>query len=147
MTLTSILSYVRRQPVNDENSILSTVICMVAIYMVTTICMVGFLAEQKTIQMTVTWKIKKSHGKNAFFSLLFLFVADLRLLFFTSQSGAAFRIDWIDSFWLSIFCTQFLLMVFLFPKFECRKFAKKCKCVKKWTSKFWSNVCRCNVWK
>ena len=32
------------------------------------------LAEQKTIQMKVTWYIKKkSHGKNALFSLLLLF--------------------------------------------------------------------------
>ena len=43
--------------------------------MVTVNFMVGFLAEQKTIKMTVTWKIKKSHRKNAFFSLLFLNVS------------------------------------------------------------------------
>ena len=38
-----------------KNTILSTVICMVAICIVTTICMVAFLAEQKTIQMPPIW--------------------------------------------------------------------------------------------
>ena len=57
------------------NLLLSNVNFMVVTFMVTVNFMVGFLAEQKTIKMTVTWKIKKSHRKNAFFSLLFLNVS------------------------------------------------------------------------
>ena len=74
-------------------TILSTVNFMVVTFMVTVNFMVGFLAEQKTIKMTVTWKIKKSHRKNAFFSLLLLNVSSekfshglLNLTFFTGFS-------------------------------------------------------------
>ena len=44
--------------------VMSNVICVVAICMVTTICMVDFLAKQKTTQMTMTWNINKITRKN-----------------------------------------------------------------------------------
>ena len=69
---------------------------MVAICMVTTICMVGFSAEQKTVQMTVTWNIKKITLKNAFFSLLFLYVSGQK--FRESLSNLTFFFRFLNDF-------------------------------------------------
>ena len=69
---------------------------MVVIFMVTVIFMVGFMAEQKTIKMTATWKIKKSHGKNALFSLLFLNVSCQK--FSHGLLNLAFFFRFLDNF-------------------------------------------------